>query len=148
MTASVILITADKNPVYQNQIGQETPFAVGAEMTSAAFDTTIPGFSWILAIAVFLFAFSTIISWYYYGDKGWRYLFGGSSIKLYQGMYLSCILLGSVASLGNVMDFSDLMILSCAFPNIIGAMFLLPTIKEKLNDYWKRYNSGEFKTYK
>ena len=49
-----------------------------------------------------------MISWYYYGDKGWKYLFGSSSIKVYQGMYLGCIVLGSVASLGNVIDFSDI----------------------------------------
>lgn len=63
-------------------------------------------------------------------------------------MYLGCVLLGSIATLGNVIDFSDMMILSCAFPNIIGAMFLLPKIKERLIDYWQRYQAGTFKTYK
>ena len=63
-------------------------------------------------------------------------------------MYLGCIVLGSVASLGNVIDFSDMMILSCGFPNIIGCMFLLPVLKIQLEDYWTRYKSGQFKTYK
>ena len=63
-------------------------------------------------------------------------------------MYLGCIVLGSVASLGNVIDFSDMMILSCGFPNIIGCLFLISTLKPKLNDYWKRYEAGEFKIYK
>ena len=63
-------------------------------------------------------------------------------------MYLGAILLGSVASLGNVIGFSDMMILSCAFPNIIGCMFLLPVLKEKLNEYWSKYTNGEFKVYK
>ena len=148
MTASVILITADQNPVYQQYMGTKTPFAVGAEMTSAAFGSVISWFPWILAVAVFLFAYSTMISWYYYGDKGWRYLFGDSYIAIYQGVFLGCILLGSVTSLGNVMGFSDLMILSCAFPNIIGCMFLLPVLKEKLADYWSRYQANEFKVYK
>jgi len=89
-----------------------------------------------------------MISWYYYGDKGWKYLFGPSSIKAYQVIYLSCVILGSIASLGSVIDFSDMMILSCAFPNIIGCMFLLPTVKKQLNDYWSRYRAGKFKTYK
>ena len=102
----------------------------------------------ILNIVVFLFSFSTMISWYYYGDKGWKYLFGESSIKAYQAMYLGCIVLGSVASLGNVIDFSDMMILSCGFPNIIGCLFLLPVLKTKLDEYWSRYQAGEFKTYK
>ena len=148
MTASVILITAEHNPVYQESIGSNPGFAVGASMTSEAFATVLPWFPWVLAFAVFLFAYSTMISWYYYGDKGWKYLFGSSSIKIYQVMYLGAVILGSVASLGNVMDFSDLMILSCAFPNIIGCMFLLPTLKSKLNDYWNRYEANEFKVYK
>jgi len=148
MTACVILITADQNPIYQEYIGAKTPFAIGASMTSEAFATTISWFPWVLAIAVFLFSYSTMISWYYYGDKGWKYLFGSSSIKIYQGMYLGCVILGSVASLGNVMGFSDLMILSCGFPNIIGCLFLLPLLKTKLDDYWSRYKANEFQTYK
>ncbi len=143
MTASVILITADANPLYKVGGGIN-----GAELTSAAFGTTISWFPYILSIVVFLFSFSTMISWYYYGDKGWKYLFGPSSIKVYQGMYLSCIVLGSIASLGNVIDFSDMMILSCGFPNIIGCLFLLPLLKDKLNEYWSKYNNGEFKVYK
>ena len=143
MTASVILITKDSNPLYQVGGGIN-----GAELTSAAFGSAISWFPLILSIVVFLFSFSTMISWYYYGDKGWKYLFGDSSIKVYQAMYLSCIVLGAVASLGNVIDFSDMMILSCGFPNIIGCLFLLPILKTKLDEYWSRYQAGEFKTYK
>ncbi len=143
MTASVILITKDSNPLYIVGGGIN-----GAELTSAAFGSVISWFPYVLSIVVFLFSFSTIISWYYYGDKGWKYLFGDSSIKVYQFIYLGCVVLGSVASLQNVIDFSDMMILSCGFPNIIGCMFLLPTIKVQLDDYWSRYESGEFKIYK
>ena len=143
MTACVILITKDINPLYQVGGGIN-----GAELTSAAFGSSISWFPYILSIVVFLFSFSTMISWYYYGDKGWKYLFGGSSIKIYQGIYLGCVVLGSVASLGNVIDFSDMMILSCGFPNIIGCLFVLPILKIKLNEYWQKYNAGEFKTYK
>ena len=143
MTASVILITADINPLYQIGGGIN-----GAELTSAAFGSVISWFPYILSIVVFLFSFSTMISWYYYGDKGWKYLFGSSSIKVYQSIYLGCIVLGSVASLGNVIDFSDMMILSCGFPNIIGCMFLLPILKSHLDDYWNRYKAQQFKEYK
>tara|TARA_Y100001968_G_C18708010_1_gene414384 strand:- start:60 stop:491 length:432 start_codon:yes stop_codon:yes gene_type:complete len=143
MTASVILITADMNPLYQVGGGIN-----GAELTSAAFGSVISWFPYILSIVVFLFSFSTMISWYYYGDKGWKYLFGSSTIKIYQAMYLGCVVLGAVASLGNVIDFSDMMILSCGFPNIIGCMFLLPVLSAKLDEYWARYKSGQFTTYK
>ena len=61
-------------------------------MTSEAFNSVIPGFNWVLAIAVFLFSYSTMISWYYYGDKGWKYLVGEKSIKIYQGIFLFCII--------------------------------------------------------
>ena len=120
----------------------------GAEFTSTAFSSVFPWFPIILSIVVFLFSYSTMISWYYYGDKGWNYLFGAGSIPIYQAIFLGCIILGSVTKLGNVLDFSDMMILSCAFPNIIGAFFLLPEIKTKLNDYWSRYQTGKFQTFK
>ena len=143
MTASVILITSDSNPLYKVGGGIN-----GAELTSAAFGTAISWFPYVLSVVVFLFSFSTMISWYYYGDKGWKYLFGDSTIKIYQTMYLSAVVLGSIASLGHVIDFSDMMILSCAFPNIIGCLFLLPLLREKLDEYWTKYNNGEFKVYK
>ena len=143
MTASVILITKDANPLYQVGGGIN-----GVELTSAAFGSVISWFPTILSIVVFLFSYSTMISWYYYGNKGWKYLFGDTTIPVYQTLYLGCTVLGAIASLGNVMDFSDLMILSCAVPNIIGALFLLPKLRVHLNDYWSRYQAGKFQTFK
>lgn len=143
MTASVILITKDTNPLYQVGGGIN-----GVELTSAAFGSVISWFPIILSIVVFLFSYSTMISWYYYGNKGWKYLFGDTTIPVYQTLYLGCTVLGAIASLGNVMDFSDLMILSCAVPNIIGALFLLPKLRVHLNDYWTRYQTGKFQTFK
>ena len=143
MTASVILITKDTNPLYQVGGGIN-----GVELTSAAFGSVISWFPIILSIVVFLFSYSTMISWYYYGNKGWKYLFGDTTIPVYQTLYLGCTVLGAIASLGNVMDFSDLMILSCAVPNIIGALFLLSKIRVHLNDYWSRYQAGKFQTFK
>ncbi len=144
MTASVILITKDANTLY---IAGDASIK-GVELTSAAFGSAISWFPIILSAVVFLFSYSTMISWYYYGNKGWKYLFGETTIPVYQTLYLGCTVLGAIASLGNVMDFSDMMILSCAFPNIIGAMFMLPKLKLALDDYWSRYTAGTFKTYK
>ena len=143
MTASVILITADQNPLI-NAEGIK-----GAELTSAAFGSSISWFPYILAIVVFLFSYSTMISWYYYGEKGWKYLSSGSSsLIIYKTIFLACVFIGSISSLSNVINFSDLMILSCAVPNIIGAFFLLPKLKIHLDNYWSRYKNGEFQTYK
>ena len=125
MTASVILITADQNPLI-NAEGIK-----GAELTSAAFGSAISWFPYILAIVVFLFSYSTMISWYYYGEKGWKYLSSAdSSLIIYKAIFLCCVFIGSISSLSNVIDFSDMMILSCAVPNIIGAFFLLPLIQK------------------
>ncbi|HIB14087.1 MAG TPA: alanine:cation symporter family protein, partial [Candidatus Marinimicrobia bacterium] len=98
MTASVILITKDTNPLYQVGGGIN-----GVELTSAAFGSVISWFPIILSIVVFLFSYSTMISWYYYGNKGWKYLFGDTTIPVYQTLYLGCTVLGAIASLGNVM---------------------------------------------
>lgn len=129
------------------QWDKETDKAEGAILTSSAFGSVISWFPAILTIVVFLFSYSTMISWYYYGDKSWTYLFGRKSIRVFQCIYLGCVVLGAIASLGSIIDFSDMMLLSAAFPNIIGAMFLLPKLKVALNEYWKKYQNKEFKTY-
>jgi len=129
------------------QWDKETDKAEGAILTSSAFGSVISWFPAILTIVVFLFSYSTMISWYYYGDKSWTYLFGRKSIRVFQGIYLGCVVLGAIASLGSIIDFSDMMLLSAAFPNIIGAMFLLPKLKVALNEYWKKYQNKEFKAY-
>ena len=71
-----------------------------------------------------------------------------SSLSIYKAIFLSCIFIGSISSLSNVIDFSDMMILSCAVPNIIGAFFLLPKLKIHLDEYWSKYKEGKFETYK
>ena len=144
MTACVILIAVPEYLVG----GSGVEGLSGALLTQKAFSTLIPGFEYVLTIVVFLFSYSTMISWYYYGDKGWKYLMGDSKINLYKSIYLGCIVLGCVGTLDDVMSFSDMMILSCAFPNIIGCMFLLPVVKRHLDEYWGRYQAGKFKTYK
>ena len=88
-------------------------------------------------------------SWSYYGEKCWQYLFGNSSASSlsYRVIYLLFIVLGSISSLSNVIDFSDLMILSMAFPNVIGGILLAPRVKIMLRDYWARFKNNEFKRY-
>ena len=102
----------------------------------------------LLLFATIIFAYSTIISWSYYGEKGVEYLFGQKYINVYRVLYCFVIVLGPVLKLGHVIDFSDLMLLSMAFPNIIGMIALSPIIKEKLDDYLSRYKKGEMPVYK
>jgi AGCS family alanine or glycine:cation symporter len=149
MTALVLIFTG----TYENTLGLE-----GAQLTSYAFASVLPWFPYLLVIAIFLFAFSTMISWSYYGLKGFDYLFGDISEKLFKNrniakytfffIFLFFIVVGSASNLGSVLDFSDMMILSMAFPNILGLIILAPEVKRDLVDYMKKVKSGEIKRYK
>ena len=94
-------------------------------------------FPYILAVAVFLFAFSTMISWSYYGERCWVYLFGDASSIFYKILFLIFTFLGSIITATNILDFSDLMILGMAFPNILGLVILSGVVKKDLNHYLK-----------
>jgi len=97
----------------------------------------IPWFPYVLAVAVFLFAFSTMISWSYYGERCWVYLFGDGSSLFYKVLFLIFTFLGSIITATNILDFSDLMILGMAFPNILGLLLLSGLVKKDLNYYLK-----------
>jgi AGCS family alanine or glycine:cation symporter len=115
----------------------------GVLMTSAAFESVFSWFPWVLALAVFLFAFSTMISWSYYGERCWVFLFGKGTSMVYRVIFLVFVVLGSILNLGNVVGFSDLMILGMAFPNILGLLLLNKQVANALDDYWERYKSGK-----
>lgn len=114
----------------------------GVAMTSNAFAKTLPWFPPVLSLAVFLFAFSTMISWSYYGERCSAYLFGGAASNLYRGAFLVFVVLGSVLKLGSVIDFSDYMLLGMAFPNILGIILLSPRLARALEDYLRRTRAG------
>ncbi|MBK7705725.1 MAG: alanine:cation symporter family protein [Acidobacteria bacterium] len=141
MTAMVIvLFNLDGTFVYGGQGGQVliggAPVS-GVDLTSRAYDGVIPGFRFILTIAIILFAFSTMISWSYYGLQAWKYLFGRSAASdiTYKVLFLIFVVIGSAASLQSVIDFSDAMIFAMVFPNMIGLFFLFPKVREELNRY-------------
>jgi AGCS family alanine or glycine:cation symporter len=89
-----------------------------------------------------------MISWEYYGERAWEYLFGEGSLLFFRLLFVAFVFIGSVSQLANVISFSDMMILSMAFPNIIGGIILSPHIKERLQDYWGRLQRGEMKRFK
>lgn len=109
----------------------------GVDLTSLAFETEIPGFSYVLTFAVFLFAFSTMLSWSYYGLQAWKYLFGRSQRAdiTYKVMFLLFIIVGSAATLDAVIKFSDAMILAMVFPNMVGLLLLSPQVKKEIRNY-------------
>ena len=144
MTALVVIITGVWND-------PSIPAEAGSVMTLEAFGGTTKAFELILTICILLFAYSTMISWCYYGERGWIYLldqFGGAGLQTVIGfrvLFVIFVFLGAVTNIGAVLLFSDLMILSMSFPNIIGSIILAPIVLKKLKDYWKRYQSGEMK---
>lgn len=109
----------------------------GVELTSLAFDSVIPNFSYVLMIGVFLFAFSTMLSWSYYGIQSWKFLFGRSRLAdlTYKALFLAFVVIGAAMTLDSVIAFSDAMILAMAFPNMIGLFFLVPKVKVELANY-------------
>ncbi|WP_299679046.1 alanine/glycine:cation symporter family protein [uncultured Dokdonia sp.] len=109
----------------------------GVNLTSMAFDNAIPGSSYVLVIAVTLFAFSTILSWSYYGLQSWKYLFGRSKwVDLtYKIIFLLFTILGAAITLDAVIKFSDAMILALVFPNMIGLLLLFPKVRSEMKRY-------------
>ena len=135
MTALVIIITGSyMDPSNAEFIANNQ----GGALTSAAMGSVIPWFPYILSVAVFLFAFSTMISWSYYGERCWVYLFGDKSSLFYKILFLIFCFLGSIITATNILDFSDLMILGMAFPNILGLFILSGKVSKLLIDYEKK----------
>jgi len=134
MTALVLIITG--NVAAENASLND---AQAILLTSGAFESVIWWFPWVLTGAVVLFAFSTMISWSYYGYQGWAYLFGRSKKMEYAYKLIFClfVVVGSAASLGSVIGFSDAMIFAMMVPNMIGLVLLAPVVKEELTKYLK-----------
>lgn len=134
MTAIVIVLyNIDGKFAY----GALQPGLTGVDLTSLAFDSTIPYFKYVLTLAVILFAFSTMISWSYYGLTAWKYLFGRGKVSdlTYKTIYCVAVVVGAASSLDAVIKFSDAMILALVFPNMIGLILLAPKVREQLHRY-------------
>ncbi len=132
MTALVLIITG--NVTAENASLND---AQAILLTSGAFESAISWFPYVLTVAVVLFAFSTMISWSYYGFQGWAYLFGRTKKMEYTYKLLFCVfvVIGAAASLGSVIGFSDAMIFAMMVPNMIGLVILAPKVKKELNRY-------------
>ena len=156
MTALVIVISGvlivdpeTGNYVVENGVIATNGGLSGVELTSAAFATGLSWFPYVLGLAVVLFAFSTMISWSYYGLKAWTYIFGeGKSRELtFKIIFCLFIVIGAAAQLGAVIDFSDAMIFAMAVANITALYFLMPIVKRELNSYLSRLRSGEIRKF-
>ena len=131
MTALVIVSTG----VYE--VGEKIGTGAGIVKTSEAFETVMPWFPYILMVAVVLFAFSTMITWAYYGDQAVGYLSGNNKTvsMVFKLVFCSFAIIGAASNLGNVLDFSDATLFMMCVPNLIGVYLLLPVIKRELADF-------------
>ena len=116
----------------------------GGELTSRAFASTLSWSTLPLSRIAVLFAFSTMISWSYYGLKGWTYLLGEGRWKeiVFKAMFCGFGALGCTMQLDAVLDFSDAMVFLIALPNILGLYLLAPTIKRELAGYRTRFTAA------
>ncbi|MDX8405089.1 MAG: alanine/glycine:cation symporter family protein [Mariprofundus sp.] len=140
MTALVIVLTGVYNaPEYHGLVEASK----GAALTAVAFGSVISWFPIILSISVVLFAYSTMISWSYYGERCWTYVFGERFSMVYRIIFLMFIVLASLVSADNILDFSDLLLLAMAFPNFLALYLLQGKVAAALKDYLSRLRSGE-----
>ena len=135
MTGAVIVVSG----AYENPEA-----GTGIQMTSFAFATVFPWFPIVLSVTAVAFAFSTMISWSYYGEQCWVKLFGLRSVLLYKLVFLLFTWAGAIFAAEAVVEFGDLMILGMAFPNIAGILLLTGEVKADLDDYLRRLAAGEF----
>jgi len=130
MTAFIILSSGMwTDPAYQKASG---------DLTAAAMSTTIPFATAIVALSSFLFGFSTLIAWYYYGEKCFEYLFGSAAIMLYKVTFVILIFVGAVIEVRLAWAIGTLLNGFMAFPNLIGLFFLLPVVRKITQDYFDR----------
>lgn len=134
-SVTALVITTGLDP---QELG--TGAVSGVELTSKAFAQVVTWFPPVLSIVVFLFAYSTLISWSYYGLEGCVYLFGPSKrIRLaFNLFYCFCAIVGCATTLAAILKFSDAMIFAMSFANLIGLYFLAPGLRADLDAYWAR----------
>ncbi|MBD8870081.1 alanine/glycine:cation symporter family protein [Nocardioides donggukensis] len=148
MTALTIVV-ADTN-FYNDAVssvaaGGDAPD--GVVVTSRSFETFLPQFPVILAIAVGLFAFSTLITWSYYTMKAWTTLFGrtpGSEL-VFKIVFCLFTVIGATVNFTSVLDFADAMLFVCAIPNLLACYLLLPKVREELRSFRDGVREGRIK---
>ena len=121
--------------------------ADGVALTSAAFAGVLPWFPYVLAVAVFLFAYSTMITWGYYGEKAIGFLTGESRLAMnaFKGVFLLFTVVGCSMQLGSIVGIADAMLLLMSIPNLIGLYLLMPVVRRELDSYLARLRSGEIR---
>ncbi|MGO1324736.1 MAG: alanine:cation symporter family protein, partial [Brevibacterium aurantiacum] len=140
MTALTIIVA--NQPSYTNDLGQGE--IGGVALASDAFSTVAGWYPVLLAIAVALFAFSTLITWAYYGERAWAYLFGKSkgAVTVFRVLVCVFVVIGCIASFSKIVEFADAALFLCAFINILGLYMLMPVVKKEMKKYLADRKAG------
>ncbi len=141
MTALVIILTGVYDPA--NGFGNLIADKNGAGLTAEAFRMTMAWFPSILSVSIFLFAFSTLIAWSYYGEIAWVYLFGTQTVLIWKLLFLCFIVIATMTDISTMVDFSTVLFLGLAIPNILGLFVMSGDVKNMLNEYLDKLKSGE-----
>ena len=137
MTSLVIIITGT------GQTGSTE--LSGVKMTATAFDTALAGFGqYFIPVAVTLFAYSTLISWSYYGERCVNYIFGRKGILPYKLIFCVMAVIGAVWELSPVVNFADIMMALMVFPNMIALVLLVKRVRKAAQEYFRKLKAGEF----
>jgi AGCS family alanine or glycine:cation symporter len=144
---TVIICTMTALVITVSRASAVAPGAEGVALTSAAFATVISWFPFVLALVVLLFAYSTMISYCYYGTKAANYLFGESAAVDvgYKLFYLAMTVVGVTMDFTQLVDFADAIYFLMAVPNIIGLYLLAPVVKREMDGYFARLARGEIR---
>ena len=127
--------------VFSGACTQATKEISGIELASNAFQSVIPFFPVILSAIAIMFALSTLISWAYYGQKAWTFLFGEGKKRVlaFNLIYCLFIIVGSAMNVKSVIDITDAMMIALCVPNIIVLYILAPEIKRDLKAYLEKH---------
>ena len=130
LTALVVVVSG----VYQSSASE------GIALTSDAFATVVPWFPMVLAVVAILFALSTVLSWGYYGEQAWTWLFGGQkpSRVAYRLFLCAVLAVAPTLNIGQVVNIVDSLNFCMAIPNLIAVYLLLPELRADLANYWLR----------
>ena len=134
MTAFIVISSGLwTDPAYQSASG---------DLTAAALSVDIPFASLIVALCSFLFGFSTLIGWYYYGEKCFEFLFGSNMIMPYRVVFTVLVMVGAVISVPVVWAIGTLLNGFMAFPNLVGLFLLVGTVKKLTYEYFEGGGAG------
>ena len=140
MTALTIIVANQES--YREDLGAGE--IGGVALASDAFSTVASWYPVLLAIAVALFAFSTLITWAYYGEQAWGFLFGRAkaSVTVFRTLVCVFVVIGCVATFSKVVEFADAALFMCAFINILGLYMLMPVVKKEMKKYLADRKAG------